>query len=816
MSQLLLASLLCAALNIQENATTDTLKQVDLKELEIVSSFKENGLLRQQPSSVSLINQKTMEANHITSLKGVSGLVPNLFIPDYGSRLTSAVYIRGIGSRINTPAIGLYVDDIPYVDKSAFDFGFYEIERMDVLRGPQGTLYGRNTMGGLVRIYTRNPRNYEGTDIHLGANSGNSRLSASITHYHKVCSDFAFSAGGYFEKASGFFRNDFTGKKVDGLASGGGRMRGLYTPTERLTFDININYDYSDEGAYPYFYTGSTTAEENYGSKIGKITNNRESSYRRGLLNTGVNICYKTDKWQLNAITGYQNINDRMFMDQDFLSDDIYTLEQKQRINTLTEEITLKNLGESKWKRVTGINLMRQWLHTEAPVTFYEDGLRWLEGNINTVLPDMNRIAMLKMMGFTGMSLNFRGDRLSINGTYETPITGIALFHQSSIELCNNLTASLGVRFDYEHQNMEYASPADVLYGFAMPNGNNEKMAVDLQNLESHIGYYGSLKNDNFRVLPKISLKYDFNASSNIYTSVGMGQRSGGYNIQMFSDLLQGAMRVDMMSGVKEGVGNYLDYLAATNPNMPKEIPDPDAPGQMVALPQFVRRVMAQNMPQFEVPTTCQVVYKPEYSWNFELGTHLTLADKRIILDAALFYNRIHNQQIARFAPSGLGRMMVNAGKSQSCGGEMSMTWRPTNQLTLTGNYGFTHSEFLKYDDGSGNDYSGNYVPYVPMHTVNADAAYMWNIKNDMSITLGIGCNGAGRIYWTEDNTASQAFYSQLNARATFRSKNLGITLWGKNLTDTKYNTFYFVSASRGYEQHGKPVQIGADINISF
>ena len=165
MSQLLLASLLCAALNIQENATTDTLKQVDLKELEIVSSFKENGLLRQQPSSVSLISQKTMEANHITSLKGVSGLVPNLFIPDYGSRLTSAVYIRGIGSRINTPAIGLYVDNIPYVDKSAFDFGFYEIERMDVLRGPQGTLYGRNTMGGLVRIYTRNPRNYEGTDI---------------------------------------------------------------------------------------------------------------------------------------------------------------------------------------------------------------------------------------------------------------------------------------------------------------------------------------------------------------------------------------------------------------------------------------------------------------------------------------------------------------------------------------------------------------------------------------------------------------------------------------------------------------------------
>ena len=749
MSQLLLASLLCAALNIQEN-TTDTLKQVDLKELEVVSSFKENGQLRQQPSSVSLISRKTMAANHITSLKGASGLVPNLFIPDYGRRLTSAVYIRGIGSRINTPAIGLYVDDIPYLDKSAFDFSFYDIERMDVLRGPQGTLYGRNTMGGLVRIYTKNPRNYEGTDIHLGASSGDGRLSASLTHYHRLCNDFAFSAGGYFEKANGFFRNDFTGKKVDGLTSGGGRIRSIYTPSDRLTFDLNINYDYSDEGAYPYYYTGSTTGIENYEESIGKITSNRESGYRRSLFNAGLNICYKADKWQMNAITGYQNINDHMLMDQDFLSKDIYTLEQNQRINTLTEEITFKNLGESKWKRVTGINIMRQWLHTEAPVNFYSDGLRF------------------------------------------------------------------GIRFDYEHQSIEYASPADVLYGFSMPNSNNEKMAVNLQDLESHIGYYGSLKNDHFKVLPKISLKYDLDANSNIYASTGMGQRSGGYNLQMFSDLLQGAMRVDMMNGVKEGVGNYLDYLAVTNPNMPKEIPDPDAPGQMVPLPQFVRRVMAQNMPQFEIPTTDQVVYKPEYSWNYELGTHLTLADKRVILDAAVFYNRIYNQQIARFAPSGLGRMMVNAGKSQSCGAEMSMTWRPTNQLTFTGSYGFTHSEFLEYDDGSGNDYSGNYVPYIPMHTINTDAAYMWNIKDDMTLTFGIGCNGAGKIYWTEDNTASQAFYSQLNARVTFHSKKFGITLWGRNLTNSKYNTFYFVSASRGYEQHGKPIQIGADINISF
>lgn len=815
MSQVLLASLLCAALNIQDNPT-DTIKQVGLKELEVVSSFKENGLLRQQPSSVSLISQKMMKANHVTSLKGASGLVPNLFIPDYGSRLTSAVYIRGIGSRINTPAIGLYVDDIPYLDKSAFDFNFFDVERMDVLRGPQGTLYGRNTMGGLVRIYTKDPRNYEGTDLHLSGSTGDGHFQTSITHYHKVCSKFAFSAGGYFDSSNGFFRNVTTGNKADRSKSGGGRIRGIYSPTERLTLDMNVNYDYSDEGAYPYYYTGTITGDENYESLIGKISNNRESSYRRGLLNAGINICYKADKWQMNAITGYQNISDRMFMDQDFLSPDIYTLEQKQRINTITEEITFKNIGEGKWKWVAGINMMHQWLHTEAPVNFYKDGLRWLEGNINSVLPDMSKITMLQMMGFTDMSLNFRGDRLSMNGRYETPVTGIALFHQSSLQLTDNLTASLGLRLDYEHHSMDYYSPADVYYGFSMPNLANDKMSVDLQELESHTQYSGILKNNNFRALPKFSLKYDFDKINNIYTSVAMGQRSGGYNLQMFSDLLQGSMRVDMMSGVKDGVGNYLDYLAATNPNMPKQIPDPDAPGQMVELPTFVRRVMGKNMPQFEVPTTEQVVYKSEYSWNFELGTHLTLLDKRMIVDAAIFYNRIFNQQIARFAPTGLGRMMVNAGKSQSCGGEMSIVWQPTSNLTLTGNYGFTHSEFLDYDDGSGKDYSGNYVPYVPMHTINTDASYMLRIKDDMSLTFGIGCSGAGKIYWTESNSVSQAFYSQLNSRISFRSKSIGATIWGRNLTDNKYNTFYFESASRGYEQHAKPLQVGIDLNLYF
>ena len=799
-------------------AEPDSSRVVQLQGVEVVS-FKENGRLRQQPSSVTLITHSQMEEAHITSLKAASARVPNLFIPDYGSRLTSAIYIRGIGSRINTPAVGLYVDNVPYIDKSAFDFNFYDIESIDILRGPQGTLYGRNTMGGLVRVHTKNPFHYQGTDLKLGYATGDNHRSIALTHYHRPADSFAFSAGGYYEGGDGFFKNDFTDKSVDDIQGGGGRIRAIWLPADAWTLDLSLSYDYSDEGAYPYYYIGSATQTELYPELIDKITNNRKHNYRRGVFNVGMNLEYRADLWQMNAITGYQYLNDRLLLDQDFMSFDNYTLEQRQRIHTLTEEITFKNLNAERWEWVTGVNLMVQGLRTTGPVTFYGDGLRWLEGNINTVMPTIDRIPMLQMMGFTGMLVNFRGDDLLMDGTYETPSFGAALFHQSTYHFGEHLSAILGLRLDYEHQQMDYHSPADVNYGFRMPNSSNEKMAVDLQDLTSHILYDGVLKDDHFRVLPKFALKYEMDADNNVYTSLSMGQRSGGYNLQMFSDLLQGALRVDMMDGIKEGVGGYLDYLAETNPVMPKYIPDPDSPGEMVYLPDFVRRVMSQNMPQFEIPSTRQVVYRPEYSWNFELGTHLTLLDYKLSLDAAVFYNRIYDQQISRFAPSGLGRMMVNAGKSQSCGGELAMRFCPNRHLTFSGNYGYTHSSFLDYDAGDGHDYTDNLVPFVPAHTFLVDAAYTWFFgENNLMKSIALGANyaGTGRIYWTEDNRVSQPFYAQLGARLGLSFEHLNVQIWGKNLTDDKSNTFYFESASRCYEQHCKPLQVGVDLNFYF
>ena len=118
----------------------DSLKNFDIEEAVVVASPKETSQLRTQPLSVSLFNDENLEHRGVGSMKDLAALAPNFYMPDYGSRITSACYIRGVGSRINTPAVGLYVDNVPYIDKSAYDFDFHDIERVDVMRGPQGTL----------------------------------------------------------------------------------------------------------------------------------------------------------------------------------------------------------------------------------------------------------------------------------------------------------------------------------------------------------------------------------------------------------------------------------------------------------------------------------------------------------------------------------------------------------------------------------------------------------------------------------------------------------------------------------------------------
>ena len=798
-----------------EDLPKDSLKVVDIEEVVVIATPKENKKLRELPAATTVLSQKDMQANQVNSVKNLTGIVPNLFIPDYGSKLTTSIYIRGIGSRINTPSVGLYVDNIPYIDKSAFDFNYADIERIDILRGPQGTLYGRNTMGGLIKVHTKSPFTYQGTDIRMGAATYNN-YNVSLTHYHRISDRFAFSTGGFYEHTGSFFENSArNNEKVDKSNAGGGRFRGIYMPTSNLKIDMALSYEYSDQGGYPYYYTGITPSAiteakknkkeitEDRADYIGKISYNDRSSYYRGLLNAGVNIEYQAQNFILSAVTGYQNLKDRMFLDQDFTERDIFNIEQKQRSNTISEEIILKAKPGKRWQWATGAFGFYQWLHTTGPVLFKEEGVKtMIEDNAN------NAFAAMEGKGPT-MRMTLHNPTLSVGGTFDTPTLSGALYHESTFNdlFTEGLSFTAGLRLDYEKISMKYNSvstPVDFDFDLSMAMGPASLNLSD-HNMKAPTSFVGKLSTDYLQLLPKFAIQYEWNKRNNIYATVAKGYRSGGYNIQMFSDLSQTEMSRSMMNAIMESpnLGKHPQYGAVFEQMLGSRIP---------------------NEPDIKKSTT----YKPEYSWNYELGSHLTLWEGKLWADLAVFYMDTRDQQISQFAASGLGRVTINAGKSHSYGAEASLRASVTNELSLNASYGYTYATFTDYiineADKDGNltvkaDYNGKYVPFVPKHTLNIGGEYAISCSSRSifdRVIFQANYNAAGRIYWTEQNDVSQAFYGTLNWRANLEKGNAMISFWARNFLDKDYAAFYFETMNKGFMQKGRPVQFGIDLRCRF
>ena len=768
------------------SAPADTTRVIDIEEVVVIATPKENNRLRQQPLSATSFSQGDMRNNSVTSVKSLSGLVPNLFIPDYGSKLTTSVYVRGIGSRINTPAVGLYVDNIPFIDKSAFDFNYSDIERIDVLRGPQGTLYGRNTMGGLIRVFTKSPFTYQGTDISLGAATYNN-YKASVNHYHRISEKFAFSAGAFYEHEGGFFENVArNNEKIDKGDEVGGRMRAIWLPKDNLKLDFTVNYEYSNQGGYPYQLTNISENDIYYQDlkdDLGKVAYNNECGYMRHLLNGGLNIEHQAENFILSSVTGFQYLKDEMNLDQDFTRKNVYTMSQRQNSKTISEEIVLKSKPGRRWQWTTGVSGFYQWLDTEGPVTFHEDGISSLmEDNVNGIF---KKIKEEKPM-MPDMSLDITDNNILIGGNFKSPMLSTGIYHQSTINdiIFEGLSFTAGLRMEYERYWLDYNSNANINFDFKI-----SVMPMPFKDLKSSPNVNGNISHDYIQLLPKFALQYDFNKNNNIYASVTKGYRSGGYNIQMFSEIVQGEMINGMIAALDEKSHGMVSQMGG------------------------------DKIPHYEYDIQETTMYKPEYSWNYEIGSHMTLFDGRLQADVAAFYMDTHDQQISRFAASGLGRVTVNAGKSRSIGGELALKAQITDNFILNGNYGYTHATFTDYVVSDEVNYNDNYVPFVPKHTFTVGGQYIFRMKSGAwldNIIVNANYKGAGRIYWTEQNNACQDLYGTLNGRISLNKGNGQIGIWINNALNTDYQAFYFESMNRGFAQMGRPMQIGVDLRCRF
>lgn len=659
---------------------------------------------KQDRASISPVSQQAMgerfiENNQLMGIRDLSGMIANFYMPDYGSRQYSPIYIRGIGSRVNSPSVGVYVDGIPYFDRTVLDMDLFGVSKVEVLRGPQGTLFGRNASAGLINVFTRSPLDYQGTSARVSYGSYNDLLVAAST-YNKVSRNFGLSLAANYHHTDGFLTNTFLNNKADRMDNGTIRLGAAWKPTERWTSRFTATLDLTRQNGYPYAPYNPQTGI------LQPIAYNRESSYRRLVGTLGMSWRYDADGWSLNSQTAFQHNNGRIEVDQDYSPQDIFAVKMPHRQNQVSQEFTLRSTNDSRYQWIVGAFGFHQQDHFTVYTT-----------RIASKLYEVNQNKL--------------------------PTMGFALYHVSTFNIVKGLWASAGIRFDWEKNSLKNFSKKIKLTD---PNEPPILKPLDPKDGWQITGFDAS--RIDRQITPKFTLKYQFTPFRMIYATVAKGYKAGGFN------------------AVRETDADY--------------------------------------------------TYKPEHTWNYELGAKWSFLKGLLAFEASAFYIDWQHQQLSVTVPA-LGNVVRNVGHSNSKGFELALNATPLPSLSLQASYGYTYAKMLEARMGVGKDYSGNMLPLVPRHTLSFNANYVVNNLGRIADKLMFNANltGVGPLYWREDNAVKQSFYTLLNLKAALTRGIFTLEVWSRNTLATHYLTYYFV-APKPMAQKGKPFTIGTTLMVKW
>ena len=659
---------------------------------------------KQDRASISPVSQQAMgerfiENNQLMGIRDLSGMIANFYMPDYGSRQYSPIYIRGIGSRVNSPSVGVYVDGIPYFDRTVLDMDLFGVSKVEVLRGPQGTLFGRNASAGLINVFTRSPLDYQGTSARVSYGSYNDLLVAAST-YNKVSHNFGLSLAANYHHTDGFLTNTFLNNKADRMDNGTIRLGAAWKPTERWTSRFTATLDLTRQNGYPYAPYDPQTGI------LQPIAYNRESSYRRLVGTLGMSWRYDADGWSLNSQTAFQHNNGRIEVDQDYSPQDIFAVKMPHRQNQVSQEFTLRSTNDSRYQWIVGAFGFHQQDHFTVYTT-----------RIASKLYEVNQNKL--------------------------PTMGFALYHVSTFNIVKGLWASAGIRFDWEKNSLKNFSKKIKLTD---PNEPPILKPLDPKDGWQITGFDAS--RIDRQITPKFTLKYQFTPFRMIYATVAKGYKAGGFN------------------AVRETDADY--------------------------------------------------AYKPEHTWNYELGAKWSFLKGLLAFEASAFYIDWQHQQLSVTVPA-LGNVVRNVGHSNSKGFELTLNATPLPSLSLQASYGYTYAKMLEARMGVGKDYSGNMLPLVPRHTLSFNANYVVNNLGRIADKLMFNANltGVGPLYWREDNAVKQSFYTLLNLKAALTRGIFTLEVWSRNTLATHYLTYYFV-APKPMAQKGKPFTIGTTLMVKW
>lgn len=724
------------------SSSAATLAQTDgparIEEI-IVTAQKREQSLQDVPISVTAFTADDIAQSQIRGVSDYVALTPNMSVPETGEIGFSQLVIRGLqnfGGEVN--AFGVYVDEFSLAPSGlqiTVDPELQDIERLEVLRGPQGVAFGRNVIAGAVNITTKKPGDALEAEVVADYGRYDTRMMKAAVGGPLVDGVLGVRLLGFHEQTDGFIEDVGSGGNSNDAKTYGGRAALRFTGVAGLTADLSMTLSRKSRGL-PSAVPGPRLPPDSrlFGPFFGAAppvdggegrwphNRNRVSTNLPTQQSIDTNIYQLRLAYDFGAVS-LVSVTGRIEADYDYLGEadmtafDYTYIDEVMSLDSFSQELRLQSNGGGRLNWLIGVIYSSD---ESATLESFGGGVEGWAG-INRIVrfvANPRRAAAglppLPLFAETPAPLNTFG------GSSDT--TSHAGFAELDYAVTERLSLTAGLRYTHDTVRTDFRrfgnfSPPGLLAGALVP-----------------FDFKGAGETEYDAVTPRVTATFAVNDDVNAYAAVSQGYKSGGFNAQAAA--------------------------------------------------------FAANLAGFDF------TYDPEKAWNYEIGLKTTLLEDRLRLNASVFYIDWKDVQVAAFDLQTLSSLTQNAAKATAQGVELEAVARPLRGLTLSAAAGYLDATVEEFTnaivDGRVTDVSGNRLPYAPEWSFGARAHY------EAALPFSADTLGFARIEFSHrasqyDDLANRdqdslPSYSLWNLRTGLERGAVRVTMYVENLLDSDYH----------------------------
>ena len=840
----------------------------------IVTATKREKTLLDTPVAVSVTSGATIEQAQIRDLKDLQSVVPSLRVNQLQSSANTNFIIRGFGNGANNagiePSVGVFIDGV-YRSRSASQIAdLPNLKRVEVLRGPQSTLFGKNASAGIISIVTADPAfKFGGSAEATYGNYNAVVLKGVVTG--PITDTIAFSLGGNYNRRDGYAYDARQNKAVNDRNRYGVRGQLLFQPNSDFKLRLIGDYDKIDENCCVAgnIINGPTGAIVNaLAGGVGidaqnlfsyRVYNNFLSSNVIENYGGSVQADYNLGKFALTSITSYREIKSDTNQDSDFTGADIIGSNAQQLgIHTFTQELRLASDFDGPFNFLLGGFYFNEKINQKNQITFgtqfrpYGDQLiRGATGNALNVVTLENTFGALEGNPAKYTGAFFRsGDGL--NETYALKDESYSVFGTADFKPTDRLTLTAGFNYTDDRKrfstnvistdvfsSINFNAPQyapfrnQLLFGGALASGVGSALGLGRSATTAEIGAFAGANPAGYAAIAGGATAFA-NANQNVaaanplnglrplqflppYQNVPNVVEPGRTSDGNFSYTLRAAYKFDSHLNVYV---TYATGFKASSVNLSRD----GRPTAADAAALTSAGLAVVNL------TSGSRFAGPEKSSVIEGGIKGQF--RNFAFNAAIFKQEITGFQSNVF--SGTGFILANAPKQSTFGIEFDGSVTPVRNLTLTGAVTYLDPKYDSFPGGGAItlpnytvgsvDLTGTRPAGIPDFVASIGGTYTHELTDSIKLLFRTDFNYQTPVKVVEATApavlALEREVKELNLAATLQFNNgLEVSAWGRNVLNNQYITTVFSSVAQSGSLSGypsQPVTYGGTVRFKF